>query len=324
MRPAHAFVHLWTALALLSSAPPAPAATTFALIGDFGNGSPEEAAVADRLKSYSPDFIVTLGDNNYLSGAVADMDRTVGRDYHAFIKYPANSTSQYASLGAAQINFYPLVGNHDWDAGIDNHSGYYTFPQTNTRYYDFVRGPVHFFMLDSDEREPDGVTVTSAQASWLRNALGTSHERWNLVLLHHAPYSSSGGTPELRWPFHAWGAHAVLAGHFHNYEHLLVGGETYLVNGLGGEDIQQGSRTDPNSRFFYDDDYAFLLATADEQSLHFRLITRAGQTIDNTFWHDEILVPTHPEPAATLLLLSLLFLLSARSTAACGFARRRD
>jgi hypothetical protein len=308
MRPPPALLQIWIALLLCAIAPRAAASINFALIGDFGSGGPEETAVADRIKSYAPDFVVTLGDNNYLSGSVTDMDRAVGRDYHAFIKYPANSTSQYAATGASQINFYPLVGNHDWDAGIDNHSSYYTFPQANTRYYDFVRGPVHFFMLDSDDREPDGNTATSVQADWLRAKLAASTDHWNLVLLHHAPYSSSGGTTALRWPFHTWGAHAVLSGHSHNYEHLLVDGETYLVNGLGGEEIQTGARTDPNSRFFYDADYAFLLATADDDSLQIRLITRAGQTIDNTFWQHDTLVPTNPEPTTALFLLALVSL----------------
>ena len=26
----------------------------------------------------------------------------------------------------------------------------------NERYYDFVQGPVHFFVIDSDQNEPDG------------------------------------------------------------------------------------------------------------------------------------------------------------------------
>ena len=38
------------------------------------------------------------------------------------------------------------------------------------------------------------------------------------------------------WPFRAWGAHVVLAGHQHVYERIVdpQGGGTYIVNGLGG------------------------------------------------------------------------------------------
>src|SRR6476661_3281272 len=68
---------------------------TFGLVGDFGNGSTQEAAVASKLKSFAPQFVLTLGDNNYLTGSVADMDRAIGRDYHTFIKYPTGSTSAY-------------------------------------------------------------------------------------------------------------------------------------------------------------------------------------------------------------------------------------
>ena len=40
--------------------------------------------------------------------------------------------------------------------------------------------------------------------------------------------------PALQWPFEAWGAHAVLAGHDHLYERVTFGNFPYFVNGLGG------------------------------------------------------------------------------------------
>src|SRR4051812_45946546 len=175
------------------------APTTFGLIGDFRNGSTEEAAVASKLKSFAPQFVLTLGDNNYLTGSVPDMDRAIGRDYHAFIKYPTNSTSSYRTQGASQINFYPVVGHHDSAGGIANHSSYYAFPKANTRYYDVLRGPVHFFLLDSDPREPDGVSATSKQATWLKSAMAASAAPWKLVLTHHPPYASSDADATMRW-----------------------------------------------------------------------------------------------------------------------------
>jgi len=37
----------------------------------------------------------------------------------------------------------------------------------NERYFDLVWGPVHLFMLDTDERKPDGATENSIQRCWL-------------------------------------------------------------------------------------------------------------------------------------------------------------
>jgi hypothetical protein len=41
----------------------------FAVIGDFGLAGQREAEVANLVKSWKPDFITTVGDNNYLFGA---------------------------------------------------------------------------------------------------------------------------------------------------------------------------------------------------------------------------------------------------------------
>ena len=42
----------------------APEVVRFAVIGDYGSGSQDERRVADLVKAWGPDFIVTAGDNN--------------------------------------------------------------------------------------------------------------------------------------------------------------------------------------------------------------------------------------------------------------------
>src|SRR5258708_5286446 len=42
----------------------AGAVTRFAAIGDYGFAGPAEEAVADMVKAWRPELIVTLGDNN--------------------------------------------------------------------------------------------------------------------------------------------------------------------------------------------------------------------------------------------------------------------
>src|SRR5205823_9927775 len=130
--------------------------------------------------------------------------------------------------------------NHDWDTtGAVPYLNYFTLPG-NERYYDFAWGPVRFFVVDSDGREPDGNSPTSAQAMWLQGRLAATTEPWKLVYMHHPPYSSGsthGSTPALQWPYQQWGATAVLAGHEHLYERLSLNNIPYIVNGLGGRSI---------------------------------------------------------------------------------------
>ena len=68
---------------------------------------------------------------------------------------------------------------------------------------------------------------------------------WQIVYMHHPPYTSSrrGSVETMQWPYKAWGADAVLAGHDHLYERLLVGNLLYLVNGAGGRALDRFADT---------------------------------------------------------------------------------
>jgi hypothetical protein len=79
-------------------------------------------------------------------------------------------------------------------------------------------------MLNTDEREPDGATVSSPQALWLKQGLASARSTWKLVFAHHAPYTPHAveDTRRMRWPFKNWGADAVLSGFYHVYERLSI------------------------------------------------------------------------------------------------------
>src|SRR5687768_12886655 len=64
-----------------------PPAITFAAIGDFGSNDANELDVANLIKSWNPEFIITLGDNNYPDGEAATIDASIGKYFHEFI-YP--------------------------------------------------------------------------------------------------------------------------------------------------------------------------------------------------------------------------------------------
>jgi hypothetical protein len=84
----------------------------------------------------------------------------------------------------------------------------------------------------------------------------------------------------MRWPFKEWGADLVLAGHDHTYERLQIDDLTYIVNGLGGGSIYDFLMPLPGSLVRYNQDYGAMLMEADEDTLKFRFINRAGGVID--------------------------------------------
>jgi tartrate-resistant acid phosphatase type 5 len=275
------------------------AAVRFAVVGDYGVDNSNSRAVADLVKErIEPEFIVTLGDNNY--GGPEDIDHNIGKNYQEYI---GNYRGEYGP-GAEANRFYPAIGNHDHDphSGYRAHLEYFTLPG-NERYYEVRHGPVHIFVLNSDAHEPDGTSHDSTQASWLRSQLDSSDAPWKLVVFHHTPFSSSAPTARMRWPFQQWGAHAVLAGHAHNYERLLIDGFPYLVNGLGGHSIGPFHSPVGGSEFRYSDNYGVMQVTATDAliSFDFYSIGNGGTLIDSfSLEHSE----APPEVSLKLTLLN--------------------
>jgi len=242
----------------------------FAVIGDFGYAGPAEQAVADLVSEAQPEFIVTVGDNNYPNGSLDTWDENVTAYY-----------GDYLARGA----FFPAWGNHDW--------GYHrkklpalekvTYLPEPGRYYDFVRGPVHFFVLDSNWQEPHGIGADSRQAQWLKEGLAASTTPWQVVVLHHAPYSSGhhGSQPNLQWPYAEWGADIVLAGHDHTYERIARDGIFYIVDGVGGHpSLYAFEHEVEGSLVRFNEDHGALFVWADAGQMRFEMHTVNHGVID--------------------------------------------
>lgn len=252
----------------------------FAVIGDYGNAGPDEEAVANLVKSWNPDFIITLGDNNYDIGHSTTIDANIGQYYHEFI-------SPYLGIygnGDTVNRFFPSLGNHDWGVpGALPYLNYFSLPG-NERYYDFVKGSCHFFVIDSDTNEYDGIDSNSIQAQWLKNALSQSYSPFNIVYFHHSPYCSGlieGSEEIMRWPFRQWGASIVMSAHEHLYERLSINGMTYIVNGLGGHLRSIFGLPVNGSQVRYRSNFGAMLVSAYEDSLRFKFINIAGAVVDN-------------------------------------------
>lgn len=250
----------------------------FAVIGDYGLAGDDLAAVAALIDSWNVDLIITTGDNNYPDGAAITLDENIGQYFQAYIHPYAGGYGP----GAETNRFFPSLGNHDW---LTNQArpylDYFTLPG-NERYYDFTWEFVHFFALDSDWPEPDGIGRTSPQAQWLQPTLADSKAPWKIVYFHHAPFSSGlhGGTPHMQWPFEDWGASVVISGHDHHYERLLVDSLPYFVNGLGGGARYPISLPVPGSQARYRARHGAMLVEATPNEITFQFIDVEGEVID--------------------------------------------
>ena len=286
-----------------SAIAPAGETLTFAAFGDYGwSDDGNEQAVADIVDAKDVDLIITTGDNTYGSSiqspATSTIDYNIGKSYAGYIGDYAGAYGP----GSPTNRFFPAPGNHDYTDGdgIAAYLAYFTLPGAGITtsgtsgselYYDFVEGPVHFFALDSDVGQP-GVDP-DAQKAWLQAQLAASTARWKVVYFHHAAFSSSthhGSNIHMQWPFEAWGADAVLAGHDHVYERILRDDNAdgtdlvYLTTGAGGMSLYSfGAAAVPGSQVRYSDNYGTVIAAADSNSLTFEFwsITGGGTLIDS-------------------------------------------
>lgn len=275
------------------------APTIFAFIADYGDGGSNSHDVAVLVKSWEPEFILTGGDNNYNTGAAADIDVNVGAQYRSYIYPYAGSQALWSGEVDATANkFWPVPGNHDLDTVVSSVAGapyfdYFTLPDTNGSTesdYDFVRGPVHFFMMNSAINTAGAVTDVlgndelSVRQAVLAQRVALSTAKWKVLVFHHPPYTSGSaytpGKTELRWDFKTLGIDLVLNGHSHNYERLTVDGLTYIVCGTGGHGLVGFGTPLDGSEARDSDNFGALKLTATCTTLKSEFISVDEEVID--------------------------------------------
>ncbi len=263
-----------------------PGTIVFAVIGDFGDGSTDAGEVAALVDSWSPEFVLGAGDNRYDALSFDDVVGGFYCDYLTDVTVGPNCSGGDSPANA----FFPVPGNHEYieGGGISDYTDYFTLPGAGIAgsgtsgselYYDFVIGNVHFFGLDSQGALLSNANM-DAQKLWLQAQMGASTSAFQVVYLHHPPYSSAylrGSVPAMQWPYAAWGADAVIAGHDHTYERIDQNGIPYFVNGLGGKSIYLMGPPIEGSQVTYTADYGAMRVTADQDEMSLEFIN-----VDNT------------------------------------------
>jgi hypothetical protein len=101
--------------------------------------------------------------------------------------------------------------------------------------------------------------------------------------MHHSPYSSGlhGSNAWMQWPYRAWGASAVLAGHDHLYERIVRDGFPYFINGLGGAGRYGFGEPVTGSVVRYVANHGAMRVTASETSITYEMIAIDGTLVDS-------------------------------------------
>ena len=238
--------------------------TSIAIIGDIDLTSSEGKQVSTLVGSRSPEAVITSGDNAYsLEG------------YKAFQSSPYR---HYIKEG----KFYPALGNHDYDLGIDMFLGY--FPHIlNASTYSQRIGNIDFFFLDST-KAISSEDSNSSQHHWLTEVASNSDAKYKIVVLHNPPYTSGthhGPARQLRWNFEELGITAVISGHEHIYERLSSKGITFLISGLGGKSFYHCGDPIKETEFCVDNQSGALFIFETREGLHGQFVNLDGRVIDS-------------------------------------------
>jgi hypothetical protein len=229
-------------------------AVTIAAAGDIAQNGGKQHFTSQLVKSLNPYRVLTLGDNVYENGTLAE-----------FNELYAPSWGQFAA------STEPSPGNHEYNtpgaAGYFDYFGPFAGPDRRG-YYSFNAGNWHVVSLNSE-------VLSQSQLDWLRQDL-SQNTRSCILAYWHKPLFSSGshsGDPNQR-PFwdilYQHGADLVLNGHDHNYERFAKQNPSGLVDpngirqfivGTGGAALRSVSSTKANSEAANGTSHGVLLLT---------------------------------------------------------------
>src|SRR5215210_6101460 len=140
----------------------------FAVIGDTGTGTAKQYELGRVLtryrETYPFEFVLMMGDNLYQGEKAED--------------YKKKFSDVYRTLLDGGVKFYATLGNHD----ESNQRFYKEFNMDGNEYYNFKKGNVSFYSLNSNYMD-------KKQLDWLVGKLKGATSDWKVAFFHHPPYS---------------------------------------------------------------------------------------------------------------------------------------
>jgi len=274
-----------------SGAPAATAGFTVAAAGDISCSAascPGSSATAALIRSYPPDAVLTLGDNQYENGEL--------RNFNTFFD---------ATWGTLIPSFpmHPAVGNHEYLTA--NASGYGSYfdgrgvdvGATNGFAYSWDGGGVHFISLNS---ECSHISACGPENTWLLADIAAHRNTCTLAYWHEPRFTNGehGNATQMTTIWNTLvrgGVDIVLAGHNHDYEaydELTASGAPVtpgtrgvreFVVGTGGKNHYPITRPRlPGERVFNDATFGALFLSFHGGSYDWRFRPVAGSTFTDS------------------------------------------
>ncbi len=257
------------------------------MFGDSGDitTQAETTELSAAVRALNPGLIVHLGDANYPVGSSITLGDNFVRHFWSWI----NSGDLFVAYGDRDLTTSygdPLTGILLAQQAAIGASKI----ADHKLWYQFARGNVEFFVLNSGLDDDDDLATSGAnyaeQYAWLESAMAASTATWKVVVCHRAPYTSDAvntpGSSVMRWPFKQWGADVVVSAHGKDYERLLVDGMNYVVCGTGGAGKTRATAPRlTESQFYWADGIGYLRCSADAERLTLSFVNaRTCQVVD--------------------------------------------
>ncbi|MFD9889235.1 discoidin domain-containing protein [Amycolatopsis sp. NPDC059027] len=209
---------------------------TLVVAGDIAKAQfpSEHQKTAQLVAGVNPQYVLTVGDNQYDSGTISE-----------FRSYYDKTWGKFKNITK------PTPGNHEWYDKLNGYKQYFgpiATPQGQP-YYSFDVGDFHFVALDSDP-VTDG--ISGDQVAWLRQDLAKNTKACVGGYWHH-PRFNSGQYGDIKSVAPLWDemvkakADVVFGGHDHHYERIKplnsaghvdeANGVRSAVVGIGGDSL---------------------------------------------------------------------------------------
>lgn len=272
MNKKNLFVVVAVLLGVISSAFGEDGALNFFVLGDWGGQDQDpytteiQLQVAGQMgyigESFSPDFIIGVGDNFYDYGIPTDTHDP---------RFKATFENVYTSA-PLQVRWYHVLGNHDWEG---NTTAQIQYTHNSTRWYlpaawytETLTIPgtsttVQFLFYDTQVFQDQwGSDLSQQQLQWIQQTLSSSTADWLFMCGHYPVWGvgSNGPTPNLVTYLNPllqkYQVDAYISGHEHNMQHFIVDSYNvnYYISGAGHESAHHEDHIDdvpPNSLKFF-------------------------------------------------------------------------
>ena len=253
------------------------------VVGDFGTGDLNQAAVAKAMEQHcisaGADAIILLGDNIYMDGVSSVDDPKWQQAVWQPLSHPCLS----------QLPIFPALGNHDYKGSaaaqieMSRHNPRWRMPH---RFYAHSYGRLlRIIALDTNIVD-FCLDPQQCMLDFLQKENETKDTQWTIAFGHHPLSSASSKHPdtiqgELLKRFLCQ-HDAYLAGHSHHLEHRKDENcaADLLVAGAGGAKIYP-PLSEPNSKFVAGE-HGFLTLNVSRSGLRFQFFNSRQELLYST------------------------------------------